>query len=208
MASIDQDSKSGSYFVRFRYGGVLFRRSLKTKDRREANAIRGRVAENILRVQQGWLDIPPDADPGIFLLSDGKRNGKPEKPKVRTLGDLFKVYNEELPEGAKEESTLIGERRHQRFFKKHLGATTIAQSLTVADMQEYVKKRSQCKRRDKRISPDTIHKELATFRLIWNWAVDRGYLNGGSPTKGTKLPKRDDKPPFMTRDEILQKMGL
>ena len=206
MASIDRDSKSGNYFVRFRYGGVLFRRSLKTKDRREANAIRGRVAENILRVQQGWLEIPPDADPGIFLLSDGKRNGKPEKPKVRTLRDLFKVYNEELPDGAKEESTLVGERRHQRYFKKHLGSTTIAQSVTVADVQEYVKKRSQSRRGDNEISPDTIHKELATFRLIWNWAVERSYLKGGSPTKGVRLPKRSEKPPFMTRDEILQKI--
>ena len=109
MASIHLDRKLGNCFIRFRYGGVSFKRSLKISDRREANTIRGRVAEAILRVEQGWLEIPPNADPGIFLLSDGKRNGKPEKPKVRTLRDLFRVYNEELPEGAKEESTLIGE---------------------------------------------------------------------------------------------------
>ncbi len=84
MASIHLDRRSGNYFIRFRYGGMSFKRSLKISDRREANAIRGRVAETILLVERGRLEIPPDADPGIFLLSDGKRNGKPEKPKVRT----------------------------------------------------------------------------------------------------------------------------
>jgi hypothetical protein len=67
MASIDLDPKSGNYYIRFRYGGMLFRRSLKTKDRREANAIRGRVTETILLVQRGRLEVPPEADPGIFL---------------------------------------------------------------------------------------------------------------------------------------------
>jgi integrase len=56
------------------------------------------------------------------------------------------------------------------------------------------------------IGPETIKKELATLRLIWNWAVDRGYLSGPAPTKGVKLPKRADKPPFMTRSEIEQKL--
>jgi integrase len=206
MASIHLDRKSGYYYIRFRHGEMSFKRSLKTRDRREANAIRGRVTETILLVERGRLEIPSNADPGIFLLSDGKRNGKPEKPKVRTLRDLFRVYNDELPEGAKEKTTLIGERRHPRFFKKHLGATTVAQSLTVADVQAYVEKRSHYKWGGDRISPETISKELATLRLMWNWAVDRGYLKGGSPTKGVRLPKRSEKPPFMTRDGILQKI--
>jgi integrase len=116
------------------------------------------------------------------------------------------VYNAELPEGAKEETTLIGERRHQRYFKKHLRASVIVQSLSVADVQRYVSVRSRDLCNGEPISPETIAKELATFRLIWNWAVDRDYLKGPSPTKGVRLPKSADKPPFMTRGEIEQKI--
>ncbi len=142
MTHIRQDKISGNYFIRFRYGGSSFNRSLKTDIRREANAVRGRVEETILLLERGRIEMPHNADPAEFILSDGKRLGKPVKPKIRTLSDLFRVYNAELPDGAKEETTLVGERRHQRFFKKHLRASTIVQSLSVADIQRYVSIRS------------------------------------------------------------------
>lgn len=43
MAHIRLDPNSGHYFLRFRYGGTTFNRSLKTGDHREAIAIKGRV---------------------------------------------------------------------------------------------------------------------------------------------------------------------
>jgi len=179
---------------------------LKTKIQREAYAVGGRVEETILLLERGRVEMPDHADPGEFILSDGKRFGKPVKPKIRTLSDLFQVYNRELPVGAKEETTLIGERRHQRSFKKHLRASVIVQSISVVDIQKYVSVRSLKLCNGEPISPATIGKELATFRLIWNWAVERGYLKGPSPTKGVRLPKTAEKPPFMTRGEIEQKI--
>ncbi len=180
MTHIRQDKKSGNFFIRFRFGGVAFNRSLKTDIRREASAVRGRVDETILLLERGRIEMPHDADPAEFILSDGKRLGKPVRSKVRTLSDLFEVYNAELPTGAKEENTLIGERRHQRYFKRILRASTIVQSLSVADIQRYVSGRSSDLCNGEPISPETIVKELATFRLVWNWAVDRDYLKGRS----------------------------
>ncbi|MCH7989179.1 MAG: hypothetical protein IID46_08510 [Planctomycetes bacterium] len=93
MTHIRQDKKSGNFFIRFRYAGSSFNRSLRTKFRREASAVRGRVEETILLLERGRIEMPHSADPAEFILSDGKRLGKPVKPKIRTLYDLFRVYN-------------------------------------------------------------------------------------------------------------------
>ena len=146
--------------------------------------------------------MPPDADPGKFILSDGKLNGKPVVSKPLSLAELFALYLEKLPAGAKEESTLQGEVIHHNHLLRHLKAATIASTLAVSDLQAYVQKRLRDRHHKKGIRPDTIKKELTTFRLVWNWAVDQGYLTGPAPVKGIKFPKRDQKPPFMTLDEI------
>ena len=70
------------------------------------------------------------------------------------------------------------------------------------DIQRYIQKRLQEAWRGKPIRPDTIQKELTTFKLIWNWAVNQDYLKGIAPMKGIKFPKRDQKSPFLTHDEI------
>lgn len=206
MAYLRCDPQSGNFFIRFRYGGRSINRSLKTRDRHEAEAISGRVSETILLLERGRIEMPSGADPAEFILSDGKRLGKPVKPKVSTLADLFRTYNDEMPAGAKAEETIIGERWHQDLFLKHLRVSTSVQSITTATMQRYVQLRSQDKWHGVFISPETITKELTTFRLIWNWAAQRAYVTGPTPTKGVNLPKSADKPPFMTMDEIQKKI--
>ena len=202
MASLFQDAHSGRYRIRFRYGGQPYNRSLTTSDRQEAETVRSRVEETLRLLTRGRLEIPADADPGTFVLTDGKRNGKPSPSVVHSLNDLFKVYQEKLPAGTKEATTLQGEARHIKHLLRHIGANRIAQTIKGNDIQRYVEKRLQESWHGKPIRPDTIKKELTTFRLIWNWAVNQGYLKGIAPMKGIKFPKRDQKPPFMTHDEI------
>ena len=198
MASLECDKASGRYRVRFRYGGRPFKRSLKTTDRREADAVRVRVEETVRLLERGRLQMPADADPGSFILSDGKLNGKPVRTEVLTLDGLFRLYQEKLPEGAKELSTLEGERIHLKHLLRHLRPRASAERISVGDMQSYIEKRLQDSWRGRRVRPNTVKKEVTTFRLIWNWAVDQGYLNGPAPVKGLKYPKTDEKPPFMT----------
>lgn len=76
MAYLEIDSTSGYYLIRFRYGGRPFKRSLKTQDHSEAEGVLGRVRETIRLLERGRLEMPPDADPGKFIVSDGKLNGK------------------------------------------------------------------------------------------------------------------------------------
>lgn len=73
--------------------------------------------------------------------------------------------------------------------------------LTRADLQRYAEKRLKEKRGERYISPETVKREMDTFRSIWNWGRME-YLDGPAPTNGLTLAKRDEKPPFMTWVEI------
>ena len=80
MANLELDEASGRYRIRFRHAGKAFKRSLKTGDRREAEAVLGRVEETIRLLERGRLDLPRNSDPGVFILSDGKLDGKAGPP--------------------------------------------------------------------------------------------------------------------------------
>jgi hypothetical protein len=45
VASLHLDEHSGKYHIRFYFGGVEYKRSLKTGDEKEALAVKGRVEE-------------------------------------------------------------------------------------------------------------------------------------------------------------------
>lgn len=202
MAFLESDPATGVYRVRFRFGGREFKRSLKTTSERAALARVARIEETVALVEQGRIELPTNADIGTFFLSDGKLAGKPELPKVRTLGELFEHYLNSLPEGAKERSTIACEKIHMEHLKKHLGSKAPLVEITNAAMQTYAAKRAKACFRGKPVQPETVRKDLITFRLIWNWAANQGIVSGKAPIKGVYLPKSKEKPPFMTWPEI------
>ncbi len=89
MASLEK--RNGNYRVVFRFGGRKFSRSLKTRNDKAATACLARLEDNLRRLELGTLDIPVDADPASFLLSDGKRNGQVRLPDVVTLDSFSTV---------------------------------------------------------------------------------------------------------------------
>ena len=202
MASLHRDEDSGKYRIRFYYGGVEYKRSLKTSSDEEAQAVRSRVEETLRLLERGRLEMPPGADPARFILSDGKLNGKPVVQKALTLAALFALYEAGIPEGAKEPNTLTTERLHRKHLLRILGEQAPAQALTATDFQRYADKRSQEKGRRGKVRSQTIKKELDTMRVIWNWAVSQGRLTGPTPTKGVKYGKAGKQMPFQTWDEI------
>jgi integrase len=211
MASIEFDEVSGRYRIRFRYGGKPYKRSLKTTEKREAENVVGRVEETIRLLERGRIDIPSGADPGVFILSDGKLNEKLTAEQGCTLEGLFDLYLKSLPEGAKAQTTRKTEGTHLSHLSRHLKPSRLAQTVTTADMRAYIDRRLRDKYRGKATGPITVKKEVATFRLIWNWAVAQGHVTGPAPTKGLRYPKVEEKPPFMTRaqiEKIVKRGGL
>jgi hypothetical protein len=87
VAYLELDPLSQHYRVRFRYAGKQYKRSLRTSDSREARGLKGRVEETILLLERGRLEMPNDADPATFILSDGKLAKKQTTSVVNTVGD-------------------------------------------------------------------------------------------------------------------------
>jgi len=69
-AGLEQHPASSRFKICFRWGGQQFKRTVKTTNRSEAQAILLRLEENIGLVARGRLAIPPEADIATFLLAD------------------------------------------------------------------------------------------------------------------------------------------
>lgn len=101
MASLELDPFSGRYRVRFRYAGQEYKRSLRTQNRRVAAASLGQVEETLRMLEMGMTELPPDVDEGKFIVSGARIRKEKQQPSARqTLGDLFRIYQQELPQGA------------------------------------------------------------------------------------------------------------
>ena len=202
MASLVQDPKTGRYLIRFRHSGKAYKRSLRTTTKRHAQALMHRIEETQLLIERGHLAVPVGIDPGDFIVSDGRLKKSPKPSIVLTLKSLFDTYRTHLPAGAKAPSTLQGEAIHIGHLLRLLGPSRSVQALQSRDVQDYIASRLKELWNDRPIRPCTVKKEITTLRLIWNWAVDQGYLTGRPPTKSIIFPKDEEKPPFMTRCEI------
>jgi integrase len=200
MASLE--NRTGYWNVVFRFGGQKFNRSLKTKDEKEAEARKVRLEENLRLVESGRLHIPDGADIVTFLLSDGQLTSRPIASDTLTLARLFSEFFQSLPGGSHEDSTLNGMQIHRRHLERLLGKRFVIQTITTDDLQKYVTKRSEEKGLRGTVGPNTIHKELVTFRTVWGWGVDTDRLVGDFPRKGVRLPKSRELPPFQTWAEI------
>lgn len=202
MAWLEQ-KKSGTFHILFRVGEEKFRRSLKTKNQREATTRRMRIEENLRLVDSGRLSIPEDADLVTFLLSDGNLNQRVSAPKRLRLGHLYQRYQKSLPEDSVEAGSLYTASIHMRHITKILGAALDLRNLDTEQLQSYVNKRaSQPGRFGRSVSTTTIKKELATLRSLWNWAIRHDYVAKPLSLHGLNYPKLDEKPPFRTREEI------
>lgn len=195
--------RSGVYQLVYRYANRKWKRSLKTKDLRRAEAARARLEENLRLAEQGILEVPDEVDASTFFLSDGKRAKKPKPEPSLTLGQLFAEYQHNLPPDSLEVETLRVARIHMGHLKRIIGANTAVRQVSQKHLQHYVLERSKASgKHGKRLSSVTIKKELGTFSAVWSFARVHGYITSQFPSKGLKFPKTSDKPPFQTREQI------
>lgn len=192
--------------LRFWLQGRKFFRSLKTTDETAANSILWRANETMRRLEQSELAIPDGFtfDQAFnFIISGGKQVTKTELVPDVTLQQIEKDYFAELPEGAKENTSLRTEKTHIGHFIRLLGGATPIRSIGVSQLQRYVSDRRKEKgQRGKKIQPPTLKKELQTFKQLWDFARVRQYVDADCPTLHVKLPKPDQKPPFHTWGQI------
>lgn len=210
MASISPHPKSGIWHVQFIYAGKPFHKSLKTKKEKDAKALLGRIEARLYHLNTGTLHLPPNADLWQWLLSDGQREQQPEPPeKAWTLKNLFAWYFANQTENAKESNTLNTERTHQKHLLRIIGESKLLSEMTVADLQGYINQRAREKWRGAGIKTDTIQKEIASLSMVWNRAVKLvpKLVRVQCPTDGLEYPKKRDKLPFQTWEQIERIIG-
>lgn len=202
MASLSFDEVSGVARVHFRYAGKQFQKSLKTDDRRKAESMKAQIEETLHDLERGRMELPAGADFWEFLKTGGKREQKVRLDDELNLEGLFAWYFAQVPEGGKEPKTLSTEHVHERHFLRILGKRRLLSTLTAEDFQKYINKRAGERRHKKPIGSETIGKEMKTLQMVWNRAVKMGRLGTKAPTDGLIYPKRKEKPPFQTWEEI------
>lgn len=202
------EKRGGRFRVCFRYGSKKFRHELKTESEREAQALVGRVEENLILLERGKLDPPADGNLALFLLSDGKISERPKVEVSLSLSMFFSRYREEFTRGAKENNTRYTEKIHMDHLERIIGPRTGIRSVTADTLQKYVQERSEeTGRNGSPISRVTIQKEIGSFGSIWNrWGVPQGLVAGPAPTKGLVYSKSKVKAPFQTWRQIEQRI--
>lgn len=203
---------SGPYHLELRFSGKKFQRSLRTKKKTDAVRLLGVVEQTVEYLERGVLAIRPNSsadDLWRFLLSGGKitPNSEPVLIRTKPLSVVCEKYFDSYTEGSKEYSTLQTERTHLSHFKKLMGKSKQLASITAETIEDYIRKRQQEPGiRGRNVSAITIGKELATFHLLWKFALSRGWANGENPATTVRKPRANQKTPFMTFEEIERRL--
>jgi integrase len=207
------ETKGDVFRIRFRYGGTKHLLALHTSDQKEANESLDRFEANLRLIERGIIDPPPTAaDVGIYIVSGGKLAGRPSetiRSERATLGMLFDRYLANFPKAAKEVRTWKTETTHIGHLRRLLDVKLPLAEVTQKTIQSYVDARAQeAGRRKKRVSRETVKKELGTLSSIWNkWGVPQGMVSGPPPITNLTFPKGHTKPPFQTREQIERQMA-
>lgn len=207
MASLELRNKT--YRVVFLYAGKKYAFSLDTGERDIAEALCGGIEKTLMLLGQGLLKLPERADVVAFVKAGGKVEEPPPPVTERLhLKKLTDAYLASHANGAMEENSLATARMHLGHFAATLGDRFDVQALTLEDLQRHVDRRSRKRYRGRPLSPVTLRKEVATFRACWNWAVHGGKLRRPFPNRDLKYPKGEERPPFLTREEIERRIAL
>jgi integrase len=155
-----------------------------------------------MRLKQRLLVLPEGTDIVSFVQHDGNPPAigptLPHAPRQAiTLGTLRDRYLATHGNGTIEANSLDTCKLHLAHFCRVFGDAFPLHELSLAKLQEYVNRRAK-----EKISPITIRKEIATLRAAWNWGGPMDLTSGNFLNRGLRYPKADDKPPFMTCDEI------
>ena len=204
-------SEYGVFRLTIRFAGKRIVRSLATREEATAQQIKQSVERTLRLVEEGLLEAPQrltQEELWQFLKAGGKVRVKTSLVDDMTLQSVCAKYLDSYATGSKEQSTLTTERHHINHYLRLLGNTTSFRSITDEHVTTYIKARRLEKgKHDRPISHITICKELQTFASIWGYASKKGWVEGASPLENVHRPRGSEKPPFMTLEEVEQRLS-
>jgi integrase len=206
MASLQK--KGGAFYCQFVFQGRRRTVTVGKVSPDRAAAFAARAEELLGLIARGRVTVPLGVDITEFVLRDGKA----PDPQVAALPPVtFQQFKEQYLEthcnGSMEPNSLATVAMHLGHFERTLGRRFALSSLMLPDLQRHVNERAKKKYQGRPLSPVTLRKEVASFRAAWNWATLTGLVAGPFPSKGLVYPKADEKPPFMTRQELERRLS-
>ena len=197
MANLGE--KNGVYLARFRYLGREYKKSLKTTNRRDAEAALLEVQRTIHRLTVGMAVVPDGVDPGDFIISGGTLRAPapvtPLRPQA-TVRAAAAEYLGNLGHMAESNRYTIGVHLRNLHAKLGAGADRPIGRVTPRDLELFL----QARLRER--AHTTVGKERATLVGFFAWAVGHGYLAESPAARLTQVKTGGDLPPFRTAAEI------
>lgn len=212
MARLTKDKRSGNWVVRFYHAGNRYMRSCNTSDEAVAQGVAARIDETLRLLKSGRLTIPREAEPGTWIVSDGKVASKPAavpKAAIR-LGEVCDGYVTHRCDI--EPTTRSGEQTRLSHIRGFFGERTKLSAVRTADLQRYVTHRAGSTYRGRPISGKTIRKELVTFSQMWSWAKKQQGVSADCPLYdddgkwAIMVAKPAERERFQTWDQIKRRV--
>ena len=145
MAHLFQKNEGGNYHVRFRYDGSYYSRSLKTKRPGVAKDRQLGVERMLNRLANNMMEMPPNVEPGAFIVSEGVVRQPNEKPTdTITLAGLADRYRSSQ-EHRLAASYLSSQKTHLSHLRKFLGtkADEDCARITPRDLDSFIEHRGR-----------------------------------------------------------------
>jgi integrase len=203
MASLQK--KGNGWFCQFLHHGKRHTVSIGRVDETEARAKSDQINYLLMRLKQGLLAMPPGVDIREFVQRDGKPDPRPDVAALVEPLTLVEFRDRYLAANrhSQERRSIEGIESHFKHLAAALGERFPIRELKLADLQGYIDRRAKARGTyGRRLSAATIKKEIVSLRTAWNWAAKMELVTGRFPNDGLRYPKLDEKPPFMTREEI------
>ena len=214
MATLRQDRRTGYWQIRFYWAGAQQERSCRTKNRSKALRTQIAVEDTIDLLKSGRITMPEDVEPVEWILTGGKsqsRSGQNGQTKDKRFGKICEVYLKE--QNQKQRTTIGTEKIHIRHLIRILRTSTPVKDIDLDALKKYRRRRASKKHHGKPITDATIRKELSTFRQVWGWAKQNGYVSSRCPLLGDghrwkiQFDKPDESEKFQTWQQIERKIS-
>lgn len=196
------EKKCSKYRIAFRLNGRRRVVALKSDNRRDAEICLARFEENLRLVERGRLTVPPGADLGLFLLSDGRLDKPVEIAHMPMLAEIITRYQTTFTLGAKEEITRKMEDIHLAHLNRIIGGRRPLSEITSGIIQEFINARSRETYRGHTVKTKTVRTAVATLRYVWNWSYRQGIAPMRYPGCDLVYAKEKQAEPFRTYEQI------
>lgn len=200
--------KANTFNIEFRFQGLRFQRSLETASEKQAQTLLASIEETLDLIHRGRIELPEGLttdDMWQFVRSGGKVSRLARVTKTVKQSEVWQSYIDSFPPGSKAASSLATETIHRDHFLKVLGDVAF-QSIQPAVLQQYVSQRGKQKGlRGRLVQPDTIVKELQSFRQVWNYAQQTlRIVSGDNPVDHVRKGRGSEKAPFQVFAQVVK----